>query len=268
MIKWLWCGYFLIRLCVLSSTGGAPLHAEKSSQALTPAPPWWTLGKHQHSFSADERQKTPVPINTALPSAVLFVSPRSSQKNLICFLPLRDLEKGKQPHQMIYCQFSSLCATFNIYLRDSLPLPTSSTESAAPVTGSQIKDKPVTSRCPYQWQPSLPLKLSSLWLWWAAATLNLLPAQTHSLPKLYSSTIHSPDIWLMEKGFYCWKGNYILTTASSIPGRQRYTSTTSNWQSTEGNFPASVFSFPVLQSDHMVTRAHLPGAHSNSFHLP
>lgn len=152
----------------------------------------WTLGDHRHFFSKDIDRKTAVKIDQT--QFYLQIScPLPPIRNPHLLSTSQRSRKNENEQSMIGYHLSQ---HFNIYLRDFLQLATSSTESADPVTGTQIKATPVTSHCSYQWQPVLPLKLSSVQLWWAAVTLNLTWAQTHPYPLVIISAC-SPDIGLV-----------------------------------------------------------------------
>lgn len=160
---------------------------QRQSQESTPFR--WTLANHQHCFSENRREKNIFKIDTAQ-----FYLPPSCSDPVIekhfCFLPPREIEKEENSNLLSVISsffFFSTCSIFPFYLRDFLPLPTSSTETANPVTGTRSKNTPVTSHCCYR--DNLYCLSSSpycnrddqQWPW----TSYHLPALSCSLPKLY-----------------------------------------------------------------------------------
>lgn len=132
--------------------------------------------------------------STVLPLIILSSFSDPIRENLFSCLPPREIEKERKtaiyfflsvPLTLLFVQH------FSIYLRDFLPPPTSSTETANAVTGTQSKNTPVTSHCCYR--DNLNCLSSSphckredqQWPW----TSYHLPALTFSLPKLYWSIL-------------------------------------------------------------------------------
>lgn len=98
----------------------------------------WTQGNHQHSILKGKRWKKKLEIDTTqcdLPPS----SPLSPiQKTSSAFYLPENLNRTQTAINYPLSVPFLFVQHFSIYLRDFLPLPTSSTESANPVTGTHL----------------------------------------------------------------------------------------------------------------------------------